>query len=424
MARPPPPNRRRRRRRRTRPRPVVLGHRIRPPGTPPGEYRGTVTVAPEGVAPAAVDLTLRVWGFELPATPTLKTGFDFYEYLVRRYYPRNEGEGEAEWRKRIDALCRDYYLDMLRHRISPIHNVGNPSLVGVEDGGYLLDFAEFDRRVEGYLAAGQTDFGIAIEARVVPDEGIWSDGWYGFTGPDAVRGVFRSFGKHLERRGWLGRAYTYVIDETYRGVESLTRLIHEGHPGIRTMLTCTPEEGYPNVDIWCIRLNNFDGETARRFRDRGKEIWLYVASPTRPFPTIILDSPSIETRIIPWICRRAGATGLVYWCVNYWHLADPMENPMTWPDQNGNGSLYYPHPSGPVGSIRLEVLRDGMEDYEYLRMAAEKKAGRELEERVAAVAASGWDYSRDPERLLRTREALGRFLDAAARLPVGREEAR
>ncbi len=395
-----------------------------PPGTPPGEYRGTVTVAPEGVAPAAVDLTLRVWGFELPATPTLKTGFDFYEYLVRRYYPRNEGEGEADWRKRIDALCRDYYLDMLRHRISPIHNVGNPSLVGVEDGGYLLDFAEFDRRVEGYLAAGQTDFGIAIEARVVPDEGIWSDGWYGFTGPDAVRGVFRSFGKHLERRGWMGRAYTYVIDETYRGVESLTRLIHEGHPGIRTMLTCTPEEGYPNVDIWCIRLNNFDGETARRFRDRGKEIWLYVASPTRPFPTIILDSPSIETRIIPWICRRAGATGLVYWCVNYWHLADPMENPMTWPDQNGNGSLYYPHPSGPVGSIRLEVLRDGMEDYEYLRMAAEKKAGRELEERVAAVAASGWDYSRDPERLLRTREALGRFLDAAARLPVGREEAR
>ena len=149
-----------------------------------------------------------------------------------------------------------------------------------------------------------------------------------------------------------------------------------------------------------------------------------MASPTRPFPTIILDSPSIETRIIPWICRRAGATGLVYWCVNYWHLADPMENPMTWPDQNGNGSLYYPHPSGPVGSIRLEVLRDGMEDYEYLRMAAEKKAGRELEERVAAVAASGWDYSRDPERLLRTREALGRFLDAAARLPVGREEAR
>ena len=272
--------------------------------------------------------------------------------------------------------------------------------------------------------AGQTDFGIAIEAGVVPDEGIWSDAWYGFTGPDAVRGVFKTFGDHLERRGWLGRAYTYVIDETYRGVKELTRLIHEGHPGIRTMLTCTPEEGYPDVDIWCVRLNNLDDETARRFRDRGKEIWLYVASPTRPFPTIILDSPSIETRIIPWICRRAGATGLVYWCVNYWHLADPMEDPMTWPDQNGNGSLYYPHPSGPVGSIRLEALRDGMEDYEYLRMAAEKKAGREMEERIAAVAASAWEYSREPGRLLRTREALGRFLDAAARLPAGREETR
>ena len=35
-------------------------------------------------------------------------------------------------------------------------------------------------------------------------------------------------------------------------------------------------------------------------------------------------------------------------------------------DQNGNGSLFYPGPEGPVASIRLEVLRDGIEDYEYL----------------------------------------------------------
>ena len=382
-----------------------------PPGTPAGDYRGRITVAPEGLPRTAVELGLRVWAFELPATPTLKTGFDFYEYLVRKFYPKRPGESETAWRARSDAVCRDYYMDMLAHRISPIHNVGNPSLVGIAKGNYLLDFGEFDRRVEECLRAGQTDFGIAAEARIAPDEGIWSDGWYGFTGPDAVRGVFRAYGAHLAERGWLGRAYTYVIDESYRGVKSLTRLIHEGHPGIRTMLTCTPEDGYPDVDIWCVRLNNFDPGTARRFRERGKELWLYVASPTRPFPTIILDGSSLDVRVLPWICRRIGVTGLVYWCVNYWHLSDPWKDPMTWPDQNGNGALYYPGPAGPVGSIRLEALRDGMEDYEYLRMAGESGMDRGIEDAVGKVASSTWEYARDPKELLLVREMLGRLLD-------------
>lgn len=388
-----------------------------PPGTPPGAYRGRITVAPEGLAPAGVEMDLRVRGFELPSTPTLKTGFDFYEYLVRKFHPRREGEPEAEWRARVDGVCRDYYTDMLAHRISPIHNVGNPALAGIRSGEYVLDFTEFDRRVGEYLRAGQTDFGIAAEARIAPDEGVWSDGWYGFAGPDAVRGVFRAYGAHLRERGWIGRAYAYITDESYRGVKGLSRLIHEGDPGIRFMLTCPPREGYPDVDIWCVRLDDFDAETARRFVERGKELWLYVAGPTRPFPTIILDSPSLDTRVLPWICRGTGAAGLLYWCVNYWHLADPWRDPMTWPDQNGNGSLYYPGPGGPVGSIRLEALRDGMEDYEYLRMAAEAGWARPVADALGMVAGSAWDYSRDPGDLLAAREAMGDLLDGGRPVP-------
>jgi len=395
-----------------------------PPGTPAGDYRGRITVAPEGLPRTAVDLGLRVWAFELPATPTLKTGFDFYEYLVRQYYPKRPGESETAWRARIDGVCRDYYMDMIAHRISPIHNVGNPSLVGIAGGNYLLDFGEFDRRVEEYLRAGQTDFGIAAEARIAPDEGIWTDDWYWFTGPDAVRGVFSEYGTHLAERGWLGRAYTYIIDESYRGVKSLTRIINEGHPGIRTMLTCTPEEGYPGVDIWCVRVNNFDPGDARRFRDRGKELWLYVASPTRQFPTIILDGSSLDVRVLQWICRRIGVTGLMYWCVNYWHLSDPWKDPMTWPDQNWNVALYYPGPAGPVGSIRIEVLRDGMEDYEYLRMAEELPAEGGMEGLIREVASSTWEYSREPEQLLRARDAIGARLDAAAASAPSKNEER
>ncbi|MDD5557270.1 MAG: DUF6067 family protein [bacterium] len=386
-----------------------------PADAPPGAYEGTLTVEADGRPPAEVALSLTVWDFALPRVPTLKSGFDFYEFIIRRYYPRREGETEAAWRERVEEICRRYYLDMLDHRISPINNVGNPRLVEIRDGRYILDFEEFGRKVEFYTAAGQTDFGIAREARIDPDRGVWSDSWYGFTGPDAVRGVFREFGRYLEERGWLRRAYAYILDETYRGAASLTRLVHEGHPGIRNLLTQTPAEGFPDVDIWCVRINNLDEARLRAFRERGSEIWMYVASPTRPFPTIILDGPSLDVRVLPWICRRYRAEGLLYWCVNYWHLADPREDPMTWLDQNGNGSLYYPGPDGPIGSIRLAVLRDGMEDYEYLRLLGEAGLEADLERLLGTVAPSAWRHTDAPATLLAARDAAGALLGGRGR---------
>lgn len=380
-----------------------------------GEYEGWVDVRAEGLPATRVPLSLRVWDFSLPARPSLKTGFDFYEHIIAHYYPRRADETDDAWRARLDALCRSYYLDMLAHRISPIHNVGNPSLVEKQGSNYVLDFGEFASRVSFYDAAGQGDFGIAREAMIDPDRNIWSDGWYGFTGPDAVRGVFRAYGRFLEERGWLGRAYTYIIDERYEGVRALTRLIHEGHRGIRNLLTQTPRDGFPDVDIWCVRINNFDPLVADRFRRMGKEIWLYVASPTRPFPGIVIDGPSLEIRLLPWICRRYGIDGLLYWCVNYWTVSDPWRDPMTWPQQNGNGSLFYPGPEGPVDSIRLEVLRDGLEDYEYLNLLGEAGLDGRHMPGIRAVAASTWECTRSPGELLKMRELIGETLEASSR---------
>ena len=78
------------------------------------------------------------------------------------------------------------------------------------------------------------------------------------------------------------------------------------------------------------------------------------------------------------MCWKARATGLLYWSVNYW-TKNPWEDPANtkW-GQNANGSLMYPGPDGPVDSIRLEALRDGLEDYEYLYLL------RQLATRVKA----------------------------------------
>ncbi|MCX7661130.1 MAG: DUF4091 domain-containing protein, partial [Candidatus Omnitrophica bacterium] len=314
-----------------------------------------------------IKISLRVWDFTLPKYFHLRTAFDFYEYLVDLRTPRKDNESEQDYTERKEELKKNYYLDMLRHRINPIHNVGNPKFLGKKDNVYLLDFEEFDRKVEFYRNFGQTCFGIAQEWPY-GYKGNWTDKWYGFKNAEAVEGVFREYGKHLEEKGWLDFAYAYIFDETFHRVKDITSLIHKGHPGIKNLLTMTPQEGYPDIDIWCVRINNIERKTVEDFRKKGKEIWMYIAGHTSPYPSLNLDLPSIEYRIIPWICWKYETKGLLYWCVNWWHNVDPWKDSMNYPGQNGNGCLYYPSLDGinPIGSIRLEILRDGLEDYEYL----------------------------------------------------------
>jgi len=167
----------------------------------------------------------------------------------------------------------------------------------------------------------------------------------------------------------------------------VTALIHQAHPGIKNLLTMTPDLNYKDIDIWCPRINNFTPGLAEELAAHGKELWTYVAGPTRPYPNLNLDVRAVDYRILPWLCWKFKIKGLLYWSVNWWVKVNPWESAMTFTNQNGNGCLYYPGKAGPVGSIRLEVLRDGLEDYEFFYLLAENT--RRLREADTTGKSSG-----------------------------------
>ncbi|OPZ97396.1 MAG: hypothetical protein BWY71_01631 [Planctomycetes bacterium ADurb.Bin412] len=56
---------------------------------------------------------------------------------------------------------------------------------------------------------------------------------------------------------------------------------------------------------------------------------------------------------------------------------DVFANPMAYPGGKGDGFLFYPAPdkiSPPYPSVRLEIVRDGFEDYDLFAMLREKIA--------------------------------------------------
>jgi glycosyl hydrolase family 123 len=397
-------------------------------GLPVGRYQGTVTLEGEGQR-REVPVVVTVRGFSLPRQGHLRTAFDFYRSRLERAYRESVPGGEV-WTGRIEELERLYFHAMLEYRLSPIWGA-DPSK------------PSFPATLRELRDRGLTAFSL------LPRGGSNGNNWP--HDPEALSRLLPRYHAAADRLAALDALdlqYVYAYDEPKPGTPHASQVLaalHRADPRLRTLLAMhqPPEaerdrEWMKDADIVCIRNAVFDPRVADALREQGKEIWLYVSSPAPPFPTLVIDSPALAARILPWMCWKYGVKGLLFWCVNFWK-GDPWKRTANFADdQNGNGSLFYPVAEGPVPSIRVEVLRDGLEDYEYLHrlgelvIQARGRAGFEpallqraqrLLEVDPELVASMRTYSHDPEVLLAQRAAVGDTIEAmqAALGPAPRE---
>jgi hypothetical protein len=197
----------------------------------------------------------------------------------------------------------------------------------------------------------------------------------------------------------------------YEEVRQLAALVREADPEIQLLCTeqtrsSDPAWGNLNgaVDIWCPLFGYYDSVTAMERQAAGDEMWIYTAL-CQPGPRH-LDSPYWETdypllnyRVPLWIMWRWGIKGLLYWEAAYWDQSrDPWTNPISYGigssiRYNGEGSLFYPGPDagfdGPVVSLRLKAIRDGIEDFMYLEKAW-KLGLTDVIGRAFDAVAQGW----------------------------------
>jgi len=178
-------------------------------------------------------------------------------------------------------------------------------------------------------------------------------------------------------------------------------------PGLRRMLTEQPSDALKApVDIWCPVSPNYDPKEAARCRARGEKFWWYVCcGPKAPYCTLFIDHPATELRIWHWQTWQRDIAGTLVWSSNYWTSSaaypdepqNPYEDPMGYRSGystpkgvtrfwgNGDGRFVYPPLAAaapgisgpdpviepPVSSIRWEMLREGIEDYECLHLLRE-----------------------------------------------------
>ncbi len=135
------------------------------------------------------------------------------------------------------------------------------------------------------------------------------------------------------------------------------------------------------VQTWCPHLDNWHSPEQRQlFYDRqntedrvmGEQVWWYGSNiPRAPFATYHLDDSLISSRLLSWMQFDYNCDGNLYWSTTQ-YTANMWETPYVYNQASGDGVLLYPGNkfgmTNPIATMRLESIREGYEDYEYLWM--------------------------------------------------------
>lgn len=390
-----------------------------PPSASPGVYKGEAVFRSGKRRLASARFHVQVGKAVVPRqTLKVTNWFNLDEQVLAKYYGP------------------DHYWDVLaniarvmgEHRqnviLTPVFSLTEARL----DGHSLIyDFSKLDRFIELFTKAGAADLiegehlmgrasgydsPLKLPAFVVENGAVTRM----TLDPDdpRVEAHLNSFlpalFAHLKEKGWLARYVQHVLDEAH-GAEPpvylrYVKIIRRNLPGVPTIDAIDQTAGLLGeaCDIWVPQLGKFDDgfDAIREHVKKGGQAWYYTCLfPQSRHLNRFIDYPLLKTRLLHWFNYRYDLTGFLHWGGNYWD-ADPFGNAEPALENGaevlpaGDAFITYPwrEQNSIHSSIRLEAMREGIEDYELLRALEAPDPAKAR--RLAGTAIPGLtDYLRD-----------------------------
>lgn len=377
----------------------------------PGIYPGVLEIRNEnGTQLQRIPLNITVRDFSLPERSQFRTCFFLNRHSMIDYFGiRNNWEAEKALSRKIIRLSAENRLTlmpMLEHRpnwLRPLWTATADS-----EGNYHFDFSrenELTRMIldefhgTGYNVSPSPTWDQYFGYMWITDPATGGDRRlnYSMNSPEFEK-IYRQFlaaaWENAKKNNWERYAYHYIWDES-SGEEwnKLHLLSKQFAPELKNLAvgynsSRMPENVRDAVDIWCPLTSNFKPEfiAERKRKHPDNESWAYVCVSPKNRYNLFVDHEAFTHRALLWWCRSRKMQGLLYWGVCVWDRAaaacragkvwpEAVWEANQFPDANGDGYLLYPdRKNGEIyRSIRLAVLRDGLEDMEYFLMLDEMR---------------------------------------------------
>ncbi len=380
-----------------------------PQDVPAGVYEGELTLS-VGEETTAIPIKLEVFPFALPSERHL--------FMTNWWSPGNIANWHKldRWTDPYWEILDHYFADMAEHRQNVIFTPWSVSpndlvLATLQSDGTwsfdlsrlekLLDLAHkngVDERIElSHIGnIDRVNHVVRYEVATIYDEKTKE--WRASSVDEWLEPCLKAICNLLRERGAFDRAMIHIADEPYildnESWREASERVHKIEPNLKRIDAIETINFTNRLEVWVPKLSHFDRWRSAFEQRRGQgEFWYYICC--HPFgvayPNRFMDLPGARVRTLHWLNYSESLVGYLHWGYNYWR-GDPFGPPTT---DYGPGDTHcvYPGDGGPLDSIRWELQRESVEDYEYLKL---------LEASVAKIKAE-----KDPEK--------GWFIDPRAR---------
>jgi hypothetical protein len=418
-----------------------------PTKAPSGYYLGSITVKSGATVLANLPIVIAVWqwpsGGFMPSTASLTsfTGTGWADMCIQAYggystcgaYP---GSGNSP-DQAITMIMVDYTTTMLDHRISaanPIYPPYTTSFTGLETYfGPLLS------------GTGQTILPGAKLTTVVYAPGSLS--------------YLQNWMTEFQSKNWLPNTlFDYNCDEPPAGcqwsaINPKAATLHATNPPMPSLVTANIQNATANgvlngIDIMVPIINDLDPQGGSLQRSAynawlagsagpKRLLWSYqscsssgtcsngtIGGAQATWPNYNIDGVSVANRAMEWMSYRNGVSGELYYnTTGCWQgnscgviPSDPWVGQYNFGGW-GDGNLMYPGIPSKVGagvtipfwvpSIRVKQIRDGMQDYEYLKVLNAAGQGSVVNTQISAWISSSSSFETTGSGMQKARMALG-----------------
>lgn len=354
----------------------------------PGVYKSEITAC-SGNDTIITSLSVTVQDMLLPSPDRWRFHLDLWQnpYAVARYH------NVQPWSQE--------HLDLLRPLLEMLAEAGQKCITTTindrpwggqtedpfgsmitwirnSDGLWDYDYSLFDQYVSLAMECGITgqincyslvpwgnritwldeDSAKFVTTEVIPGTSKYEDYW---------RPFLQDFKVHLLEMGWFDRAFLALDERNEDDMKNMFSFISTAAPGFKIAMAGNYFKSINSqIDDFSFNngiVDNESGIIADRRRSEGKVTTYYVCC-SDPMPNNFTFSPPAESCYQGWFAAAMGFDGFLRWAYNSWPK-DPVYDSRfrTWP--SGDTYLVYP---GARSSVRFERLREGIQDYEKIRI--------------------------------------------------------
>ncbi len=384
-----------------------------PSATVTGVYSGTITVN-GGTAPLVFNIEVNVVNYTLPDVANWNFHLDLWQFptqILSHYNTANPSAQITIWSDEHFELFEPGYrilADMGQKAIAAHIKegaLGMPSMIKwikKTNGTWEYDYTAFDKYVTALMSWGinkQIDCfsPVGWNEAVIP---YWNEVTSSMINLNATVGsteyntrwnhFLTAFKTHLDAKGWFDKTVLYLDEVEQSKLDNVFTMIQGNNSawkiGIAHTTTLSAVNSSKLYDA-----SGILGTTS--ISGRSGKITTFYTSCTQVNPNsyVTPQTSLAEMTWMGWHATKEGLNGYLRWAYDYWQKTDPFDArdgahtagdfAMVYRSSNNSPPKYLP-------SLRLILLRDGIQDYEKLKIlkaALESASDDYSQQQLAAV---------------------------------------